>query len=140
MFHSRRRTWHLGLALVFVLLFGASLASLGGCQNPVEPVGSVAVQFASSVTYDQALRIIVDLGLAPVQPCGNFDADWAPVGGTDEGQHSEQWSADSSELLASARDISAPDWLKGATSRTPPRWDTRSLASRSWPACRRRRV
>jgi hypothetical protein len=74
-------------------------------------VGSVAVQFASSVTYDQALRIVVDLGLAPVQPCVNFKADWSPAGGTEDGQYAQQWSAYSCELLVTPRDISAPDWL-----------------------------
>lgn len=111
MFHIRTRIWPLGLALVVVVLVAASLGSVGAFQNLLEPVESVTVQFGSSVTYDQALSIVVDLGLAPVQPCMNFDSDWAPAGGTDDGQYAEQWSAYSSQLLVTVRDISAPDWL-----------------------------
>jgi hypothetical protein len=109
--HNRPRIWHLGLGLVLMVIVGEGLASVGGCQNPFEQVWSVAVQFASSVSYDQALRIVVDLGLAPVQPCINFDADWSPAAVADDRQYAEQWSAYSAQLLVSARDISAPDWL-----------------------------
>jgi hypothetical protein len=97
--------------LILVVLFAVSLSSVAGFQNPFEPVRSVTVQFEFSVTYDQALRIVVDLGLAPADPCVNFDSDWSAWLGTDVGQYPEQWSEYSSELFVIPRDISAPDWL-----------------------------
>jgi hypothetical protein len=69
---------------------------------PQEPVLSAVVSFASGVSYAQALRVLGDLGLQPIQPCINRDAPWQPLDLKTQLQYG--W-------LVASTPASAPGWL-----------------------------